>query len=257
MAPYEHLMVKRDGDTVRITMTRPQRRNTLTEAHLRELLDAFETAGSSDATGIVLAGEGPAFCAGHDFADVAARDRASVRDLLQLCTTVMRTIQSVPQVVIARVHAIATAAGFQLVASCDLAVAAESASFALPGGKAGWFCHTPAVPVARSIGRKRLMELALTGDPVDARTAADWGLVNAAVPDDELDAAVDALLARATRGSRFGKGVGKQTLYAQLDRPEADAYAIAVEVMAALSQSPGAREGMAAFLEKRRPVWPD
>jgi enoyl-CoA hydratase/carnithine racemase len=257
MAPYEHLMVKRDGDTVRITMTRPQRRNTLTEAHLRELLDAFETAGSSDATGIVLAVDGPAFCAGHDFADVAARDLAGVRDLLQLCTRVMRTIQSVPQVVIARVHAIATAAGFQLVASCDLAVAAESASFALPGGKAGWFCHTPAVPVARSIGRKRLMELALTGDPVDARTAADWGLVNAAVPDDELDAAVDALLARATRGSSFGKGLGKQTLYAQLDRPEADAYAIALEVMAAVSQSPGAREGMAAFLEKRRPVWPD
>jgi enoyl-CoA hydratase/carnithine racemase len=257
MAPYEHLLVKRDGDTVRITMNRPQRRNTLTEVHLRELLDAFETTRRGDATGIVLAGEGPAFCAGHDFADVAARDLAGVRDLLQLCTTVMRTIESVPQVVIARVHAIATAAGCQLVASCDLAIAAESASFALPGGKAGWFCHTPAVPVARSIGRKRLMELALTGDPIDAHTAAGWGLVNAAVPDDELDAAVDALLARATRGSRFGKGMGKQTLYAQLDRPEADAYAIALEVMAALSQSPGAREGMAAFLEKRRPVWPD
>jgi enoyl-CoA hydratase/carnithine racemase len=257
MAPYEHLLVKRDGDTVRVTMNRPQRRNTLTEAHLRELLDVLEATGGTDATGIVLAAEGPAFCAGHDFADVAARDLAGVRDLLQLCTKVMRTIESVPQVVIARVHAIATAAGCQLVASCDLAVAAESASFALPGGKAGWFCHTPAVPVARSIGRKRLMELALTGDPVDARTATDWGLVNAAVPDDELDAAVDALLARATRGSRFGKGVGKQTLYAQLDRPEVDAYAIAVEVMAALSQSAGAREGMAAFLEKRRPVWPD
>jgi enoyl-CoA hydratase/carnithine racemase len=257
VGPYEHLLVKRDGDTIRITMNRPQRRNTLTEAHLRELLDAFETAGRSDATGIVLVGEGPAFSAGHDFADVAARDLAGVRDLLQLCTRLMRTIESIPLVVIARVHAIATAAGCQLVASCDLAVAAESASFALPGGKAGWFCHTPAVPVARCIGRKRLMELALTGDPVDARTAADWGLVNAAVPDDELDPAVDALLARATRGSRFGKGVGKQTLYAQLDRPEDDAYAIAVEVMAALSQSPGARKGMAAFLKKRRPVWPD
>jgi enoyl-CoA hydratase/carnithine racemase len=257
MAPYEHLLVKRDGDTIRITMNRAQRRNTLTEAHLGELLDAFETAGRGDATGIVLAGDGPAFCAGHDFADVAARDLAGLRDLLQLCTRVMRTIESVPQVVIARVHAIATAAGCQLVASCDLAVAAESASFALPGGKGGWFCHTPAVPVARSIGRKRLMELALTGDPIDARTAAGWGLVNAAVPDGELDDAVDTLLARATRGSRFAKGVGKQTLYAQLDRPEADAYAIAVEVMTALSQSPGAREGMAAFLEKRRPVWPD
>jgi enoyl-CoA hydratase/carnithine racemase len=188
---------------------------------------------------------------------VAARDLAGVRDLLRLCTKVMRTIQEVPQVVIARVHAIATAAGCQLVATCDLAVAAESASFALPGGKAGWFCHTPAVPVARNIGRKRLMELALTGDPIDAATAAEWGLVNYVVPDAELDTRVDELLARATRGSRFGKGVGKQTLYAQLDRPEADAYGIAVEVMAALSQSPGAREGMASFLEKRRPVWPD
>jgi enoyl-CoA hydratase/carnithine racemase len=257
MADYEHLLVKHDGDTVRITMNRPERRNALSEGHLRELLDAFETAGRSDATGIVLAAEGKAFSAGHDFADVAARDLAGVRDLLQLCTRVMRTVQEVPQVVIARVQAIATAAGCQLVASCDLAVAAESAAFALPGGRGGWFCHTPAVPVARSVGRKRLMEMALTGDAIDAATAAEWGLVNYAVPDAELDARVDELLARSTRGSRFGKGVGKQTLYAQLDRPEADAYAIAVEVMASLSQSPGAREGMASFLEKRPPAWPD
>jgi enoyl-CoA hydratase/carnithine racemase len=251
MGDYEHLLVKQDGPTVRITMNRPERRNTLTEAHMRELLDAFETAGRSEATGIVLAGEGKAFSAGHDFADVAARD------LLQLCTRLMRTIESVPQVVIARVHAIATAAGCQLVASCDLAVAAESASFAIPGGKGGWFCHTPAVPVARNVGRKRLMEMAFTGDPIDARTAADWGLINYAVPDTELDARVEELLARATRGSRFAKGVGKQTLYAQLDRPEADAYAIALDVMASMSQTPGAKEGMAAFLEKRQPVWPD
>lgn len=257
MADYENLLVKQDGDTVRITMNRPERRNALSEGHLRELLDAFETAGRSTATGIVLGAEGKAFSAGHDFADVASRDLAGVRDLLKLCTRVMQTIQDVPQVVIARVQAIATAAGCQLVATCDLAVAAESAAFALPGGKAGWFCHTPAVPVARNVGRKRLMELALTGDPVDAATAADWGLINYAVPDAELDTRVDELLARATRGSRFGKGVGKQTLYAQLDRPEADAYAIAVEVMASLSQSPGAREGMASFLEKRHPVWPD
>jgi len=152
----------------------------------------------------------------------------------------------VPQVVVARVHGLATAAGCQLVASCDLAVAAESAGFALPGGKGGWFCHTPAVPVARSIGRKRLMELALTGDVVDAPTALDWGLVNRVVPDDQLDEAVAELLARATRGSRASKSMGKVTLYAQLDRPEADAYAIALEVMAAASQLPGAREGMAA-----------
>ncbi|GAA2555631.1 enoyl-CoA hydratase-related protein [Pseudonocardia hydrocarbonoxydans] len=257
MADYDHLLVKHDGDTVRITMNRPERRNALSEPHLRELLHAFTAAGDSDATGIVLSGEGKAFSAGHDFADVSSRDLAGVRDLLRLCTRVMQTVQQVPQVVIAKVATIATAAGCQLVATCDLAVAAESASFALPGGKGGWFCHTPAVPVARNIGRKRLMEMTLTGDPIDARTAVEWGLVNYAVPDDELDARTDELLARATRGTRFGKGVGKQTLYAQLDRPEADAYTIAVEVMASMSQSPGAREGMASFLEKRRPVWTD
>ncbi|MGV9676674.1 enoyl-CoA hydratase-related protein [Nocardia sp. NPDC003482] len=254
---YQHLLVARDGDTVRITMNRPARRNALSGDHLTELLAAFRAAGESDATGIVLAGAGPVFSAGHDFADVAARDPAGVRALLILCTEVMRTVQAVPQVVIARVHGLATAAGCQLVASCDLAVAAESAGFALPGGKGGWFCHTPAVPVARAVGRKRLMELALTGDPIDARTAVEWGLINRAVPDTELDTAVADLLGRATRGSRASKALGKRTLYAQLDRPEADAYAIAVAVMAEAAQLPGAREGMAAFLEKRQPVWPD
>jgi enoyl-CoA hydratase/carnithine racemase len=238
-------------------MNRPERRNALSFEHLLELGEAFTEAGRSDATGIVLGAEGKAFSAGHDFADVASRDLAGVRELLRCCTEVMRTIQSVPQVVIARVHALATAAGCQLVASCDLAVAGESAGFALPGGTGGWFCHTPAVPVARSIGRKRLMEMALTGDVVDARTAADWGLINRVVPDSELDAAVDELLARATRGSRTSKALGKQTLYAQLDRPEADAYAITLEVMAAASQTPAAHEGMLSFLEKRAPTWVD
>jgi enoyl-CoA hydratase/carnithine racemase len=237
-------------------MNRPQRRNSLSADHLVELRDAFTEAGRSDATGIVLGAQGTVFSAGHDLADVASRDLTGVRELLELCTDVMRTIQSVPQVVVARVHALATAAGCQLVASCDLAVAAESAGFALPGGKGGWFCHTPAVPVARSIGRKRLMEMALTGDVVDARTAEQWGLINRAVPDAELDVAVDDLLARATRGSRTSKALGKKTLYAQLDRPEADAYAIALEVMATASQTESAKEGMVAFLAKRRPAWP-
>ena len=257
MTEYEHILVKRDGETVTITMNRAARRNSLSADHLAELRAAFHEAGTSGATGVVLAGDGPVFSAGHDFADVAARDLVGVRELLTLCTDLMKTMQSIPQVVIARVHGLATAAGCQLVASCDLAVAAESAGFALPGGKGGWFCHTPAVPVARSIGRKRLMELALTGDVIDAPTALDWGLVNRVVPDDQLDDAVAELLARATRGSRASKSMGKVTLYAQLDRPEADAYAIALEVMAAASQLPGAREGMAAFLEKRKPSWPD
>lgn len=238
-------------------MNRAAKRNALSAEHLTELLEAFREAGTSDAAGIVLAAEGPVFSAGHDFADVHARDKEGVRLLLELCTMLMKTMQSVPQVVIARVQGLATAAGCQLVASCDLAVASLDAGFALPGGKAGWFCHTPAVPVARSIGRKRLMEMALTGDVVDAATAVEWGLINKAVPADELDAAVDELLARATRGSRASKTAGKLALYAQLDRPEADAYEIAMAVMAETSQSPSAKEGRASFLEKRSPVWPD
>jgi enoyl-CoA hydratase/carnithine racemase len=249
--------IERHGDTICITMARPERRNALARDHLEQLLAAFLEAGESDATGIVLAGAGPVFSAGHDFRDVAGKPVAEVRSLLALCTELMQTIQAVPQVVLARVHALATAAGCQLVASCDLAVAAESAGFAAPGGKGGWFCHTPMVAIARNVGRKRAMELALTGDVIDARTALDWGLVNRVVPDGELDAAVAELLGRATRGSRASKAWGKRTMYAQLDRPERDAYGIAVEVMAAASQLPGAVEGMASFLEKRHPVWPD
>ncbi|SDC50136.1 enoyl-CoA hydratase-related protein [Actinokineospora iranica] len=257
MADYQHILVSRENSVVRITMNRPARRNSLSYDHLTELLAAFRSAGESDATGIVLAGEGPVFCAGHDFGDVAARDLGGVRELVLLCTELMRTIEAVPQVVVARVHGLATAAGCQLVASCDLAVASESAGFALPGGAGGWFCHTPAVPVARSVGRKRLMELALTGDVITAVTAERWGLVNQVVADESLDAAVAELVRRATRGSAVSKGWGKRTIYAQLDRPEGDAYAVAVEVMAAASQLAGAREGMAAFLEKRAAVWPD
>jgi enoyl-CoA hydratase/carnithine racemase len=249
--------VEREGDIVRITMVRAGRRNALSRQHLTQLLAAFTEVGGSDATGIVLAGEGPVFSAGHDFADVAEADLPEVRSLLKLCTELMQTVQDVPQVVLARVHALATAAGCQLVASCDLAVAAESAGFAAPGGKGGWFCHTPMVAIARNVGRKRAMELALTGDVIDAATALDWGLVNRVVPDEGLDDAVEDLMARATRGSRASKAWGKQTMYAQLDRPERDAYDTAIEVMAAASQIPGAREGMASFLEKRRPVWPD
>src|SRR5262249_13221421 len=257
MDAYQHIQVKRDGETVRITMNRPSVRNSLSEDHLRELTAAFTEAGESDATGIVLGANGPVFSAGHDCGDGASRDVIGVRDLLNICTNLMQTIQSVPQVVIARVHALATAAGCQLVATCDLAVAAESAGFALPGGKGGWFCHTPAVPVARNIGRKPLMEPALTGDAISASTAAERGLINYVVPGRQLHPAVGEPPARAPPGSRAGKGIGKQVLYQQLDRPEADAYGIAIPVMAAMSQSASAKEGMAAFLEKRHAVWPD
>jgi enoyl-CoA hydratase/carnithine racemase len=254
---YASLTVVDDGLVTRITLARPERRNSLSFKVLTELRDTLREVAAGPARGVVLAAEGPVFSAGHDFADVSARDAVGVRELLALCTEVMQTMHAMPQVVIARVHALATAAGCQLVASADLAVAARSAGFALPGGKGGWFCHTPAVPVARSIGRKRLMEMALTGDVIDAETALEWGLVNRVVDDADLDAAVDDLLARAIRGSAASKAWGKRVLYAQLDRPETDAYAIAAEAMAAASQTAGAREGMAAFLAKRHPVWED
>jgi enoyl-CoA hydratase/carnithine racemase len=245
--------VTQDGPVARITMNLPKKRNALSLEHMTELLRAFRQVGESDATGVVLGANGPVFSAGHDFADMAGADLAAMRRLLTTCADLMTTIQSIPQPVIARVHALATAAGCQLVATADLAVAAETAAFAVPGGKGGWFCTTPMVAVGRAVGRKRALELALTGDPIDAATAADWGLVNKVVPADELDAAVDDLLARATRGSTTSKGIGKQAFYAQIDLDQPKAYAYAVEVMAAASQIPDAREGVAAFLEKRHP----
>lgn len=252
---YECIRVDRDGPVATITMAMPERRNALSLAHLRELLDAFRTIGASDARGIVLAAEGPVFSAGHDFADMAGADLPAMRTLLGTCTDLMTAMQAVPQVVIARVHALATAAGCQLVATCDLAVAAESAGFALPGGKGGWFCTTPLVAVGRNVSRKQALELALTGDVIDAPTALAWGLVNRVVPDGELDAAVADLLARATRGSAASKALGKTAFYHQIGLDQHDAYAYAVEVMAAASQLDDAREGVAAFLEKRPPRW--
>jgi len=236
-------------------MNRPQRRNALSLQHMRELITALHDLAESDVLGIVLAGNGPVFSAGHDFADVADADLSGVRSLLVTCTELMALMQQVPQPVVARVHGLATAAGCQLVASADLAVASENAGFAAPGGRGGWFCHTPMVAIARNIGRKRAMEMALSGDVIDAQTALDWGLVNRVVPAEQLDSAVQDLLERVTLGSAESKGIGKQALYAQIDLDQPKAYAYAVEVMAATSQLPDAREGMRAFLEKRKPQW--
>src|SRR6201993_5112132 len=205
---FEHILVERSGDFATVTMNRPQRRNALSQEHMRELIAAFRDLGDSDALGIVLAGNGPVFSAGHDFAQVAGADLASVHALLATCTELMTLMQQVPQPVVARVHGLATAAGWQLGATADLAVASEDAGFAAPGGKGGWFCHTPMVAVARNGGRKRAMELALSGDVIDAPTALDWGLVNRVVPADRLDEAVSDLLEHVTRGSAISKGIG-------------------------------------------------
>ena len=242
---------ERAGDVVTITLDRPEKRNALAVEVMVELTRALREAGESDARGVILAAAGPVFSAGHNFGDLAGASLDEAVHVFEVCTEMMQAVQEIPQPVCAKVHALATAAGCQLVASCDLAVAAESASFAIPGGKGGLFCHTPLVAVARNVGRKRALELALTGDPISAATAADWGLINRAVPDDELDEAVDDLVRRATRGSASSKGLGKQTFYRQVDLAQADAYRLAVEVMATAAVGPAAQEGIAAFLGKR------
>src|SRR3989441_1375589 len=183
---YELIKLEYEADFATITMNYPQRRNALSLKHMLELTDAFREVGESNARGVILAANGPAFSAGHDFADMVGQDLVAMRKLLSVCTSLMDTIQAIPQPVLARVHAIATAAGCQLVATCDLAVASTEASFATPGGKGGWFCTTPMVAVARNLARKRAFEMALTGDTIDAQTAADWGLINRVVPPEQL-----------------------------------------------------------------------
>ena len=248
---YEHLLVVRDGAITTVTLNRPEKRNALALNVMLELTQALHAVGQSDALGVILAANGPVFSAGHNFGDMAGATLAQAQELFTVCTTMMNTLQALPQPVIARVHALATAAGCQLVASCDLAIAADSASFAIPGGKAGLFCHTPLVAVARNVSRKRALEMALTGDAIDAATAADWGLINRAVPADQLDAAVLDLITRATRGSALSKALGKQGFYQQIGLPQEQAYAVAVDLMAKAAMTADAQEGMQAFLEKR------
>jgi len=250
---YKLVELQYADDFATITMNNPKKRNALSLKHMQELTAAFREVGESRVRGVILAANGPAFSAGHDFADMAGNDLEAMRKILRVCTTLMDTIQEIPQPVLARVHAIATAAGCQLVATCDLAVASTEASFATPGGKGGWFCTTPMVAVSRNIGRKRALEMLVTGDTIDAHTAADWGLVNRVVQPDQLVEESQRLLEAATRGSLLSKGIGKQAYYAQIDMPQPQAYNYAIEVMASTSQIPDAQEGMQAFLEKRKP----
>ena len=250
---YEYITCTREDEFAVVTMARPERRNALSESHLRELLHAFRAVGESPARGVILAAEGPVFCAGHDFADMADRNDEQMRGLLETCSEVMEAIQRIPQPVIAQVEGLATAAGCQLVATCDLAVASEDARFAVPGGKGGWFCTTPGVALARAVGRKRAVERLLTGEAIDAATAADWGLINRVAPPEVVAAETRALLGLATRGSALSKGLGKQAFYRQVDLQLPAAYEFATEAMAHASQTHDAQEGMRSFIEKRRP----
>lgn len=243
----------REGDYATITLANPAKRNALSMDVLLALTDAFTQVGNSDARGVILAAEGPVFSAGHNFGEMKDTSQEAAHELFVVCSHLMQLVHRIDQPVVAKVHALATAAGCQLVATCDLAVAARSASFAIPGGKGGLFCHTPLVAVARALPPKRALEMAMTGDAISAETALQWGFVNAVVDDEDLDAATMDLLARATRGSLDSKARGKRAYYEQVAMDEAAAYDFASAVMADAVVSEPAQEGIRAFLEKRHP----
>ena len=249
---WEHLLVEDAGVITTLTLNRPDRRNALSLDVMRELRTALEQANGRV---VVIAGAGPAFSAGHDLNELVACEGDEAAELFDTCASLMTTVQSIPQPVIAKVHGVATAAGCQLVASCDLAIAETGARFATPGVRIGLFCSTPMVPLTRAIGPKRAMQMLLTGDLIDAATAVEWGLINAAVPIDELDAATTDLATRIAEASPMVLALGKRTFYEQAGVPQGDAYVIAAKVMTENAATDDAHEGISAFLEKRPPTW--
>lgn len=252
---YKHLLV-REGTIATITLNRPQQRNALSLALMYELMAALRAVAAQPRTrAVILAGNGPAFCAGHDLRELVGGNINSYRQTFDVCTQLMRTVQEIPQPVIARVHGIATAAGCQLVATCDLAVAAETARFATPGVKIGLFCTTPMVALTRAVGRKRALEMLLTGVAIDAPTALEWGLVNRVVPAGDLDATTELLATQIADASALTVSIGKQAFYTQIDLDQPKAYAYAKEIMSMNTLAADAQEGMCAFIEKRTPCW--
>jgi enoyl-CoA hydratase/carnithine racemase len=254
------LVVRRDeGGVVTLTLNRGDRFNPLSTTMIAALeAELDRLASDREARAVVLAAAGRGFCAGHDLKEMRAHaaDRSWQLKLFADCSRMMMKLTQIPQPIIARVHGIATAAGCQLVAMCDLAVAAEEARFALPGVNIGVFCSTPAVGVARNIGRKRAMEMLLTGELFDARTALSWGLLNRIVPAAELDAEIGRFTGIILGRSGKVVATGKRAFYRQLDEPIAAAYATAGETMACSMLEPDAAEGIDAFVEKRPPRWP-
>jgi enoyl-CoA hydratase/carnithine racemase len=244
------------GGVARVTLDRPEKRNALSLELMDELTGVLQRLGARpDARAIVVEGAGVAFSAGHDLTEMVGRDLPFYQRLFDSCTELMETIHRVPQPVIAKVHGIATAAGCQLVAACDLAVAADDARFATPGVTIGLFCSTPMVPLSRAIGRKRALEMLLTGAPISASTALEWGLVNRVVPVSDLDAAVDELVAAISSSSPLTLAIGKEAFYEQVELDEHRAYDLTKSVMAMNSMAADAQEGICAFLEKRPPTW--
>lgn len=252
-----HIELRRGETVTRLVLNRPERRNALSQALMVEMLDALDAVATDESVRVlVIEGQGPAFSAGHDLAEMTENRAAEYyEELFATCVKVMTRVHELPQPVIAKVHGVATAAGCQLVAACDLAVAADDARFATPGVNIGLFCSTPMVPVARAIGPKRALEMLFTGEMIDAPTALDWGLVNRVVPIDRLDDAVVELAERIATASPYVLALGKRAFYAQDQLSEAAAYDIAAPVMTDNAQADDAQEGMRAFLEKRAPQW--
>jgi enoyl-CoA hydratase/carnithine racemase len=254
----DRLLLRHDTDGVaRLTLNRPTARNALSLG-LMEALVAELAAIDADASVkvVVIAGAGAAFCAGHDLRELRSNpDRAAYEATFQLCSQLMTAIVRLPKPVIARVHGVATAAGCQIVATCDLAIAADTARFATPGVNIGLFCSTPMVALTRSVGRKAAMEMLLTGDLIDAPRAHALGLINRVVPEADLDAAVTTLAAQIVAKSPLTLAIGKEAFYRQADMPLDDAYAFASEVMTRNMLARDAAEGIDAFLAKRPAVW--
>lgn len=256
MKSYEYLLVKSDAPIAIVTMNRPDRRNALSVGLMGEMLDCFRALSlNPELRAIILAANGPAFSAGHDLSELMARQIGDYRHVFDLCTELMTLIQIIPQPVIAEVQGIATAAGCQLVATCDLAIASDKSQFATPGVRIGLFCTTPMVALTRAIGRKRSLEMLLTGTPIDAPTAREYGLVNRVVPAERLRQESYALAERIAEASALTVSIGKQAFYAQIDLDQPKAYAYAREVMSLNAIAQDAQEGMGAFLEKRAPSW--
>ena len=253
---HKNLLVEEDAGLVTLTMNRPEKRNALSTAMMSDLIAALvETGKRTDARAVIIAGNGPAFSAGHDLGELSSRDLKFYRYEFDLCAQLMLTIQQIPQPVIARVHAIATAAGCQLAATCDLVVAAESATFATPGVRIGLFCSTPMVALTRAVGRKHAMEMLLTGRPITAREASEWGLVNRVVPDADLLSETTKLARQIVEASSLIVGIGKQAFYKQIDLDQQEAYDYTKEVMSQNATTKDAQEGISAFLQKRKPTW--
>jgi enoyl-CoA hydratase/carnithine racemase len=250
------VVVEREGAVVTLVLSHPERRNPLSSETMAELTGRLREAGADRSVrAVVIGSTGPAFCAGHDLRELSTRDPQVHERVFAACAELMLAVHRLPQPVIARVQGIATAAGCQLVAACDLAVAAEGARFATPGVRIGLFCTTPMVEVARAVGRSRATEMLLTGEAIDAATALAWGLVNRVVPAGGLEAEARALARRVASASRGAVAIGKRAMRENLDLPLEEAYRHASAVMCRNAATDDAQEGIAAFLDKREPVW--